>query len=331
MRKLKIQFSCIISMSTATALTPTPNTQPVTTDTSTSKSETETKLVKYKPYRSICCTLYRDRSDFQNVLQELDLTHTQQNIIRLRYLAILENFKRRSRNYSIMFFVGHTIITVGSLFVPALLSIQNSDKNITLGGDNFNIHVYWATFVISLLVTIFNGLLTLFKVDKKYYFLTTTLERLRCEGWQYFGLTGRYSGHLINHQVPTHDNQFVHFIHFVEKIKMKQVEEEYFKADEKTTQSPIVTTQTNGPTNPEIYPLSPDKAVNDMTQANIIPGAVERAMKTLVKSQRTVDTTKKETNDIVIPITVPTPSPTPSPSPQLTFRETPMDEESGDI
>lgn len=303
---------------------PKPNSiLPVTTDTTTNSviqtSITDTKLTKYKPYRSICCTLYKDRSNFQNILQELNLTHIQKDIVRLRYLAILENFKRRSRNYSIMFFVGHTIITVGSLFVPALLSIQNSDKNIILGGNNFNINVYWATFVISLLVTIFNGLLTLFKVDKKYYFLTTTLERLRCEGWQYFGLTGRYSGHLINHQVPTHENQFVHFIHFVEKIKMKQVEEEYFKADEKTTQSPIATAQVNGPNNPEIYPLSPDKAVNDMTQSNMIPGAVEKAMKILVKSQRTVDTTKKEKNEIVIPDTAT--APTPLPSPSLTLKD----------
>jgi hypothetical protein len=152
-----------------------------------------------------------------------------------------------------------------------------------------------------LLVTIFNGLLTLFKVDKKYYFLTTTLERLRCEGWQYFGLTGRYSGHLINHQVPTHDNQFVHFIHFVEKIKMKQVEEEYFKPEEKTTQSPVNAQQQGAASNPEIYPLSPDKSVNGMAHTNAMPGAVERAMKTLVKSQRTVDTTKRVQNEIVIP------------------------------
>lgn len=262
---------------------------------------TNTVLTNYTPRRSLCCTKYKDRSNFQNILQELTLSNVQKEIIKLRYLAILDNFKRRSRNYSIIFFMGHTIITVGSLFVPALLSIQNADKTTFFSGENISLRIYWITFVISLLVTIFNGLLTLFKVDKKYYFLTTTLERLRCEGWQYFGLTGRYSGHLINHQVPTHDNQFVHFIHFIEKIKMKQVEEEYFKADEKSTQSPVAPTHTQGVSSPEIYPLSPDKAVNGMGQSDNIPGEVERAMKTLVKSHRVVDTTKKETNNIVIP------------------------------
>lgn len=290
---------------TTTALAPAP--APVaaaTVATETQVVPLKKALVEYRPHRSICCTLYKDKSNFQNILQSLELTDVQKEILQIRYLAILENFKRRSRNYSAFFFLGHTIITVGSLFVPALLSIQNSDKSIILSGDNFNVHVYWATFVISLLVTIFNGLLTLFKVDKKYYFLNTTLERLRSEGWQYFSLTGRYSGHLINHQTPTHSNQFVHFTHYIEKIKMKQVEEEYFKADEKSPHAPssgsLINSHTTG--NPEIYPLSPDKAVTDMKNAtNGIPGPVERAMNSLIKSQRTVDTTKKAENEIVLP------------------------------
>ena len=149
---------------------------------------------RFTPRRSwILCTQYKDKSNFQNILNELDLSVVQKQIIITRYLSILENFQRRSRNYSYLFFSGHFIITVGSLFVPALLSIQNSDKTFT--GNNVTVEVYWATFVISLLVTIFNGVLTLFKIDKKYYFLNTTLERLRSEGWQYFSLTGRYASH----------------------------------------------------------------------------------------------------------------------------------------
>jgi hypothetical protein len=175
----------------------------------------------YKPRRSwLCCTKYKDRSNFRNILMELRLTRVQKEIIETRYLSILENFQRRSRNYSYIFFSGHFIVTVGSLFVPALLSIQNSDKSYTFTSVNFPVQVYWTTFVISLLVTIFNGILTLFKVDKKYYFLNTTLERLRSEGWQYFSLTGRYDGRLVKNDAPNHANQFVHFTHYIEKIKI---------------------------------------------------------------------------------------------------------------
>jgi hypothetical protein len=254
----------------------------------------------YKPHRGFFFfTKYKDRSNFQNLLQELELTEVQKEIIRVRYLSILENFQRRSRNYSYIFFSGHFIVTVGSLFVPALLSIQNSDQSFTFTGSNFAVQVYWTTFVISLLVTTFNGILTLFKVDKKYYFLNTTLERLRSEGWQYFCLTGRYSGHLIEHQKPTHENQFIFFTHYIEKIKMKQVEEEYYKADEKAPSTPSNGHTNNGPNNQDLYPPSPDQPIHSMTSD--IPEPVQNAVNSLIKSQTTVDRREFEQNVIIIP------------------------------
>jgi hypothetical protein len=243
---------------------------------------------KYTPHRSlVCCTKYKDRCNFQNILQHLDIGDVQKQIIQVRYLNILENFQRRSRNYSYIFFSGHFIITVGSLFVPALLSIQNSDKNYTFSGINFSVQIYWTTFVISLLVTIFNGVLTLFKVDKKYYFLNTTLERLRSEGWQYFSLTGRYDGRLLKNEIPNHINQFVHFTHYIEKIKMKQVEEEYYKADEKIGQVPNAGNEQKPPTTTqELFPPSIDQALISM--ARNVPEPVKDAVSSIIKSQTTV-------------------------------------------
>lgn len=257
-------------------------------------------LPRFTPRRDwICCTLYKDKSNFQNILNDLDLSTVQKQIIITRYLSILENFQRRSRNYSYLFFSGHFIITVGSLFVPALLSIQNSDKTFT--GNNVTVEVYWATFVISLLVTIFNGVLTLFKIDKKYYFLNTTLERLRSEGWQYFSLTGRYASHN-NSQPTTHANQFLYFTHYIEKIKMKQVEEEYYKADEKIAQTPTGS-NTNSSTvisgAQDLYPPSPDQPLNTMTSN--VPEAVKDAVNSLIKSQKTIKESDKSENVVIIP------------------------------
>ena len=254
----------------------------------------------HKPHRSLlCCTKYKDRSNFENILQELELSEIQKQIIRIRYLAILENFQRRARNYSYIFFGGHFIVTVGSLFVPALLSIQNSNNTFAFTGDSFSVNVYWSTFVISLLVTIFNGILTLYKVDKKYFFLNTNLERLRSEGWQYFSLTGRYSGHLIQHNKPTHSNQFVFFTHYIEKIKMKQVEEEYYKADEKTTQTPNNHITSSIQQGNELYPPSPDQSIT--TIANNVPDAVKDAVNSLIKSQITIEESDNNKNVIIIP------------------------------
>ena len=247
----------------------------------------------YEPYTSwLCCTTYKDRSYFQNAMEHIDLSPIQKEIIQSRYLHILENFQKRTRNHSILFFIGHFIVTVGSLFVPALLSVQNSGSNYTFNITNFTVQIYWATFIISLMVTISNGILTLFKVDKKYYFLNTTLERLRSEGWQYFGLTGRYSGHLIGNRQPTHQNQFVYFTHYIEKIKMKQVEEEYYKTDEKTAQVPNGNHNTSGsPT--ELYPRSPEQALT--TQQ--IPEPVKYAVNSIIKSQKIIEPNTEPSDD----------------------------------
>lgn len=253
----------------------------------------------YEPYTSCCFTTYKDRSNFQNVMEYIQLTPGQKEIVQARYVAILENFQKRTRNHSILFFIGHFIVTVGSLFVPALLSIQNSGSNYTFNNTNFTVQIYWATFVISLLVTICNGILTLFKVDKKYYFLNTTLERLRSEGWQYVGLTGRYSGQLLEKGVePTHQNQFIYFIHHVEKIKMKQVEEEYYKTDEKTAHVP--SNHTNHTGSPiELYPNSPEQPLSSTQQS--IPEPVKQAVNNIIKSQKTISIEEGSKNTIQFP------------------------------
>jgi hypothetical protein len=71
--------------------------------------------------------------------------------------------------------------------------------------------------------------MTLFKIDKKFYFLHTTYEQLMSEAWQYIHLSGKYSGYYLKGGTPTHQNQYVFFCHNLEKIKLKQVEEEYYK------------------------------------------------------------------------------------------------------
>jgi hypothetical protein len=234
-------------------------------------------IVSQKPSRGwLCCRESKDRYGFSLVLHSLDLTDVEKEIIQTRYLSMLENFQKRARQYASLFFVGHFIITVGSLFVPALLSIQNSSYATT--HSEFGSQVYWLTFALSLMVTMCNGMITLFKVDKKYYFLNTTMERLRSEGWQYVGLTGRYSGHGIT---PTHQNQFLTFTHHIEKIKMKQVEEEYYKMQEKSETTPPGAPSSTAAI--DLYPLSPDKPLSMMKQA--IPGPVQDTVQSLLQSQ----------------------------------------------
>jgi len=153
------------------------------------------------------------------MFETLDIEQYKKTVLQQRYLDVLQNFQTRANNLSFLFYTSRIIVTVGSILVPAFLSIQ---------GTTYQAPIYWTTWVLSVFVTICNGLMTLFKLDKKYFFIHTTLELLKSEGWQYIGLSGRYS-HKDALISPSHDNQFLVFFHMAEKIKMRQVEEEYWK------------------------------------------------------------------------------------------------------
>jgi hypothetical protein len=156
------------------------------------------------------------------MFESLELEPYKKLVLQERYLDVLYDFKRRAARLSCMFYTSRLIVTIGSILVPAFLSIQGS------GATLHHAEIYWTTWIISVMVTICNGLMSLFKLDKKYFFIHTTLELLTSEGWQYIGLSGRYSPKDAP-VPPTHENQFLVFSHMAEKIKMRQVEEEYWK------------------------------------------------------------------------------------------------------
>ena len=153
------------------------------------------------------------------LFERLDIEPYKKSALQDRYLSVLRNFQFRANLYSFMFFASRITVTVGSILVPAFLSIQ---------GNPIRDNLYLAAWVISILVTVCNGFVNLFKIDRKYYFIHMTLEMLHSEGWQYVGLTGRYAPKDAP-VPPTHDNQFLVFFHMAEKIKLRQVEEEYWK------------------------------------------------------------------------------------------------------
>jgi hypothetical protein len=157
------------------------------------------------------------------------LSPQQAEAISSRYINLVETARLRARVYAYTFHIGRTIVTVGSLIVPALLSIQYTSTGPSgLDSTSLSYIIYWITWCISLLVTTCNGILTLFKVDKKYHLLHTTLEQYKTEAWQYIHLSGKY-GKIIENQEPTHTNQYIFFTYNLEKIRMKMVQEEYFK------------------------------------------------------------------------------------------------------
>ena len=189
-----------------------------------------------------------------------ELNDLQKRILVIRFCGVIKYYRDRVLLVSCLFNIMRFIVTVGSLLVPALLSIQSPGSVSSVTSSDT---IYWSTWAVSLAVTMSNGILALFKIDKKYFSLNTVLEQLTSEGWQFLELSGRYSGHFGDHiHKPTHKNQFVFFCNSVEKIVMRQVEDEFYKVNEGTNSavggtspqsilppspSDIITVQTPGP------------------------------------------------------------------------------------
>ena len=241
--------------------------------------------------RTRWCLIRKNKSKIDElivlILNLQSLSPIQKFLLRTRYVELLISFRRRCFYYSALHRILRLIVSVGSLLVPALLSIQYD--------ANYKTEMYWATWIISLAVTMSNGLFTLFKIDKKYHFVHTITELLWSEGWQYFALTGRYgpAGHLHISDATTavtHSVMFEYFCHYVEKIKMKQIEEEYYKGIDTDQSAAIVlpmrtqaqlqtqtqtqTQQLQQPSAPnqgqsKLYPFTPDK--NIVKTAEMIP------------------------------------------------------------
>ena len=219
---------------------------------------------------------------FNLALQKTKLDELKKLIFEQRFIYVLQSFETRCLRLDWFFHTLRILVTVGSLIVPALLSIQYSDTSASTSikdPESFAYEIYWATWVISLLVTTSNGIVSVFKIDKKYYFVHTTMEQLRSEGWQYLELSGRYSGFHTPGLTPTHENQFIYFCHAVEKIKMHQVEEEYFKlTDAHTHVQPKQDGKSDGKENSLIHP-TPQASLEEI--AKNLPLELKRQLKTI--------------------------------------------------
>ncbi len=243
----------------------------------------------------LCNNIENESIKLNNIVCELDLLDLQKTILKDRFVNLIYKLNKRANKYSIVYHIGHCIITVGSLFVPALLSVQYSN-NLGDTNGNYQINIFWATWIISLLVTIFNGMLALYRVDKKYFLLYTVLERLRSEGWQYFSLTGRYSGYS-NMYAPTHTNQFVHFCYSIEKISLKLVAEEFFKQADKTPQNTTANTSSITEQSQNNYSVSSQMFIPSPEKNNIKPKKVKEVVNSIIISRKPINSYMEQSKD----------------------------------
>ena len=155
-----------------------------------------------------------------DIINSLTLnSETDRHILKSRFLYEVLNYDARRDHTKKYYNLFRFAVTVGSILLPALLSIGQMDPAKL--PRNFDQISYWSTWSISLTVTVCNGFLQLFSLDKNYFEYAITSEQLKTEGWQFLQLSGKYD------EYDDHKEAYRPFCKSIELIKRKQVEKEF--------------------------------------------------------------------------------------------------------
>ena len=145
------------------------------------------------------------------------------------------------------------IVTIGSILVPSLLSIQMTEHVKT----NYEVEINLGVWVISIIVSICNGIINLFKMDELYYNLGITLEKLKTIWYQFVSLSGPFTN-------STHDESYHIFIDMMEEIIMTQKFQEYI--DSKSDKNKPREVQENFENDITVYNKLINEEDNNITQ-----------------------------------------------------------------
>ena len=110
------------------------------------------------------------------------------------------------------------IVTIGSILTPSLLSIQMTEHV----QNNYEIEINISVWIISVFVSISNGIVNLFKLDELFASCALTCEKLKTLWYKYITLSEPFCG--------THDSCFNLFIEKMEEIIIEQKFQEFVES-----------------------------------------------------------------------------------------------------
>ena len=145
------------------------------------------------------------------IIDDIELEKSyDKSILKFRFLDEISYYEQKRDHTRKYYNAFRFIVTTGSILLPAILSMGQMDP--TKLPKNFDNVSYWSSWFISLTVTVCNGFVQLFSLDKNYYTYSIIVEQLKTEGWQYFQLAGKYEDD------ETHQEAYKPFCKSIEKI-----------------------------------------------------------------------------------------------------------------
>jgi hypothetical protein len=159
---------------------------------------------------------FKDR--FLPIIRGISIEENRRKILIARFVEEVELYDRKAKVAETFYMIFNLIITIGSVILPALLSIQNvnfsEDEDVD---QSYRDRIYWLSWCISLLISVCNGLTQLLSLNKQYGSYILVREKLIAEGWKYIELCDEYEG-------KNHKDNFTKFCEEIEIIKKSQTE-----------------------------------------------------------------------------------------------------------
>lgn len=204
-----------------------------------------------------------------------ELNDRMKRILRKRFVSqiVLYEFKsdRVGRRYNILRF----IVTVGSMVLPTLQTIQSDPKVSAVDNE-----IFWAAIGTSLTVMIANGMIQMFGFDKKYVIYHLAVERMKAIGWQWLERSGKYALNPDGTMADYADN-WAMFWNDLEKVKSLTVGSVYGGDD------------SSGP--PPELPSKKTKTENNEKPKTYAESATERALSEKHESEQFIHRQREET------------------------------------
>ena len=166
------------------------------------------------------------KKDYRKTIESIDdkeLSELNKMLLRKRFIPILKTMELEMKRVSTGFTLFQIITTLGSIVVPALLSIE--DRNFTFNSTALDLehqshNLYWTTWAISIAVTISNAFNQLLGLEKKYIIRNIHLSQMKKEGWSFL----EKSGNVYGKDPSKTRNELIHiFWKRVETLRHNQI------------------------------------------------------------------------------------------------------------
>jgi hypothetical protein len=195
---------------------------------------------KYNYKRTIDTIGDKELSDFNKVL------------LRKRFIPMVNRMEIEAKRANMCYTIFQIMTTLGSILVPALLAIEDQTLifNATLLDiEQQNHTLYWATWAISIAVTISNAFNQLLGLERKFITRNIHVSQMKMEGWSFLEKSGDvYS----QHHDKSHDSLITLFWKRIEFIRHNQIKNDliFDNIDDMDVDVSEITLKLSKPQNP---------------------------------------------------------------------------------